>query len=475
MIARRFVPALVLTLPLLAGAQAPRARSAPTERAENDAPYVRVWLPGTWEFRYGEPVQVSFEVSEASHVAVFRVDGEGRLTVLWPQRNSLQTAARAGQEYRVTAPYSSIAAFRADYSFAGGMVIAVASYDPIDLTAFRRYRNDVSYYRNVLYQRPYVGGVRHIVDRISQEILYSPESEFDYDVAFYNVSGRGSFTSASCNDLLFARRHAVSRSYISWVTGSPNGYWDDCYSGFYSLYLLSCSSWTALYSGYVHCRNYWDRNWPVPPVSGQPQPEPPKVNITMIDSIIGRPVERYPLLDRKPEPTTPNGTTKVVTMEPVRDAPNVTRWVSDNENDAISIPHLRGNTDLRDQSRIGKANTRDEGFVRSPGTGIRFDEPRPGDAPDRNGGMITMPPVREPPRPEPVWRGTDGGTTMTPRWDRPTTSTTIDRGTTTTGTPPSSGVSSSPPPPPAPPPTPPAKATESKPPAESKPPVKPPV
>lgn len=458
MIARRFLPALVLTLPLLAAAQAPRARSA-----QDEAPHVRVWIPGAWAFRYGEPVQVSFEVSEASHVAVFRVDGDGRLTVLWPQRNNLQTAARAGQEYRITSPYSSISAFHADYSIAGGMVIAVASYDPIDLTAFRRYRNDISYYRNVMYQRPYIGGVRHIVDRISQEILYSPESEFDYDVAFYNVSGRGAFSNASCGTPLFGNRSYATRSYVSWVTGSQYGYWDDCYSGFYSLYLLSCSSWTVLYSGYVHCRNSWDRNWPVPPVSGQPQPEPPKVNISMIDSIIGRPVERYPLLDRKPEPTTPNGTTHVVTMEPVRDGPNVTRWVSDNESDAISIPHLRGNTDLRDQSRIGRANTRDEGFVRSPGTGIRFDEPRPGDAPDRNGGMITMPPVREPPRPQPVW-DTDRGTTMTPRWDRPVPSTSVDRGTSTGGASPSTGASvSSPPPAPAPPPTPPAaKVTETK-------------
>ncbi len=469
MIARRFVPALVLALPLLASAQARRARPAPNERALDEAPQVRVWIPGAWAFNYGAPVQVMFEVSEAAHVAVLRVDGEGRLTVLWPQRNNLQTAARAGQEYRITSPYSSISAFHADYSIAGGMVIAIASYDPIDLTAYRRYRNDISYYRNVMYQRPYLGGVRHIVDRITQEILYSPESEFDYDVAFYNVSGRGALSNASCGYSLFSTRSYATRSYVSWVTGSPYGYWDDCYSGFYGLYLLSCSSWTVLYSGYVHCRNYWDHNWPVPPVTGQPQPEPPKVNISMIDSIIGRPVERYPLLDRKPEPTTPNGTTHIVTMEPVRDGPNVTRWMSDHENDAISIPHLRrGSEDLRDQSRIGRSNTRDEGFIRSPGTGIRFDEPRPGDAPDRNGGMITMPPAREPPRPEPFWRDTDRGTTMTPRWDRPIPST-IDRGTTTSGTSPSTGAVSSPPPAP-PPAAPPPKVTETKSSTETKPP-----
>jgi len=461
MIARRFVPALVLALPLVAGAQAPRARPAPVERGE--APQVRVWIPGTWALNYGAPVQVSFEVSEASHVAVLRVDGEGRLTVLWPQRTSLQTAARPGQEYRITSPYSSVSAFHADYSIASGMVIAIASYDPIDLTAFRRYRNDITYYRNVSGQRPYLGGVRHIVDRITQDILYSPESDFDYDVAFYNVSGHGRYANASCNYRWFGASPYVTRAYVSWVTGSPYGYWDDCFGGFYSLYIFGCASWTVLYTGYVHCRDYWDRNWPVPPVSGQPQPEPPKVNISMIDSIIARPVDTYPLLDRKPEPTAPNGTTHIVTMEPLRDGPNVTRWMSDNENDAISIPHLRrGSEDLRDQSRIGRSNTRDEGFIRSPGTGIRFDEPRPGDAPDRNGGMITMPPVREPPRPEPVWRDDRGGTMVTPRWDRPVTSGTIDRGTTTGGASPSSGAVSSPAPPPAPAPTPPAKVTETK-------------
>lgn len=456
MIARRFVPALLVALPLTVGGQAPRARAY--RAAADDAPYVRVWIPGASAFRYGEPVQVSFEVSEASHAAVFRVDGDGRLTVLWPQRNSLQTAARPGQEYRIFSPSSSVAAFHADYAFGGGMVIAVASYDPIDLSAFRRYRNDLSsYYRNVATQQPYIGGVRQIVDRLTQEILYSDESEYDYDVAFYNVTGAGGYTNRACSALLFGRHHYATPSYISWVTGSPYAYWDDCYSSYYSLYLLSCSSWSAVYSfGRVFCRS-WDGNWPVPPVAG-PQPEPPKVNITMIDSIINRPVDKYPLLDRKPEPTSPNGTTRIVTMEPSRDGPNVTRWVSDDETDAISIPHLRRNDDLRDQSRIGRVSARDEGFIRSPGTGIRVDEPGPGRAPDRT-GMVTMPPVREPPRPEPVWRDTDRGTTMTPRWDRPNPSGSIDRGSTSSGS--ASGARSSPPP--SPPPAPPAaKATETK-------------
>lgn len=452
MIARRFVPAVLLSLPLAAGAQGRRSAGD-----ENQAPYVRVWIPGASVFRYGEPVQVSFEVSEASHVAVFRIDGDGRLTVLWPQRNSLQTAARPGQEYRITSPYSALTAFYADYSIGGGMVVAIASYDPIDLTEFRRYRNDAYYYRNVTSQRPYIGGVRHTVDRIVHEILYSPESDYDYDVAFYSVTGRGLYSHANCSYNLFGTRHHATRSYVSWVTGSPYSYWDDCYGGFYTLYLYSCSSWALLYSGYVYCRNFWDHNWPVPPVAGPAQPEPPKVNISMIDSIMNRPVDKYPLLDRKPEPTTPNGTTHIVTIEPVRDGPNVTRWMSDNENDAISIPHLRrGSEDVREQSKIGRMNSRDEGFIRSPGMGIRTDEPRPG-APDRNGGVITLPPVREPPR-EPVWRDDRSGTTMTPRWERPVPSGSIDRGTTPAGSP-ASGVTSSPPPPSSPPA---ARVTETK-------------
>src|SRR5688572_7506354 len=104
MIARWISPAFVLALPLLANAQAataPRARwsTATPQEYRDEGPLVRVWIPGTWSFRYGQPVAVSFEVSEASHVAVFRVDGNGRLTVLYPQRNSLQTAVRAGREY----------------------------------------------------------------------------------------------------------------------------------------------------------------------------------------------------------------------------------------------------------------------------------------------------------------------------------------------------------------------------------------
>ncbi len=447
MIARSLVCGLVLALPLLANAQAPRVRWSTADYSGAEAPIVRVWIPNTLNFRYGQLVPVSFEVSEAAHVAVFRVDGRGRLQVLWPQRNSLQTAAQAGREYRVTSPYSTYGAFTADYELGQGMVIAIVSSDPIDLSAFRRYRNDaaLSYY-NANFQRPYIGGITNIVDRLSQETLYAPDSPYDFDVAFYSTSGRNRY-SAICDGYDRYPRWGWT-TYSAWFAGSsPFGYWDECDGrSIYGGYLTYCSTWSAFYGYYDSrwCRfgNPW---WqPAPgPIAGTPQPQPRPPNADMIDTIMSRPValERNNGDQSASETTGGNGTTKVVVMEPVRDPPNGTRWLSDDENEAISLP-ARFRRETREPSRSsGGFSTRDEGFTRSPVSGLRVDDPRSGDRPGRTPGSAFMPPVREPPRPVSVWR--DNGSTYTsPRWERPTSSEPrepsrssdrIDRGSTSTG------------------------------------------
>ncbi|MGH7713209.1 MAG: DUF4384 domain-containing protein [Gemmatimonadaceae bacterium] len=452
MIARAFAPAFVLALPLLVQAQAPRARWSTAEYTGAEAPVVRVWIPGTWNFRYGQAVPVSFEVSEAAHVAVFRIDGNGHLMLLWPQRNNLQTAVRAGREYRITGPRSSYAAFSADYAFGQGMVIAIASSDPIDLSAFRRYRNDPAYYHYVSAQRPYHGGVKSILNRLTQEVLYAPDSPYDYDVAFYSVAGRSFYTNAaytSCQyDYFGYPTSRYYRSYSAWHMGSPLGEWDDCYG---STFFSYCSTWSVFYGGFpAWCHRLGFPEQPSGPIAGGPQPGQPKPYVDMIDSIMARPVDKYPVNDGKTEQgAATGGTTHTVVMEPVREAPNGTRWLSDDENDAVSVPP-RFRRENADQPRQGgRFTTRDEGFTRGPGTGIRVADPRAGDQPpERAPGSAFMPPVREPPRPVAIWRDNNnndrGVTHSSPRWERPVSSEprspSVDRGSTSAG----SGSSSSP-------------------------------
>lgn len=493
MIARWFAPALVL--PLVAAAQvetAPRARWPQEQRAEDDAPRVRVWIPGGGSFRFAQPVQVLFEVSEDAHAVVLRVDGNGHLSVLWPQSRNLQTAARAGREYRITGAQSSLSAFNADYEYGSGMVIAIASPDPIDLSAYVRYRNDQTYWRYVSGQRPYYGGVRRVLDRITQEVLYAPDSPYDYDIAFYSVAGRSFFSNASyaeCQYEHLSYPTAYYRSYLSWPRGSMVRDWDDCSGGsFYRNHWIYCASWAAVNSGAgsAWCQ-FWNPNWPVPPIAGTPQPQPPRPNTDMIDTIMSRPVDKYPLIDRKAEPTTPNGTTHTVYMEPVRETTGGTRWIPEDD-DAISIPRLRRSANGgRDQPRGGdRISTRDEGFTRSPGTNIRTTDPRAGDQPpDRSPGGAFMPPVRQAPRPEPVWRDNDrpdrGGNGYTPpqRWERPVSSEPrnpssdggrVDRGSTSSGTASPSGAGAAVTPKTEPPKTePPSKAPDAKASGERKP------
>lgn len=224
MIARRLFPALVLALPGVVGAQSPNYVGA-------EAPLVRVWIPGTWSFRFGSPVPVSFEVSEASHVAVFRIDGRGHLMVLWPQRNRLETAASPGREYRIASPQFATAAFQADYEFGQGMVIALASPDPIDLSALKKYRNENAYNYRAAYQQPYQGAVKNIVDRITQEVLYAPDSPFDFDVAFYTSQGATNRHGYAC-DAFYGGAYGSYRRprYATYLISSALGVWDDCFT-----------------------------------------------------------------------------------------------------------------------------------------------------------------------------------------------------------------------------------------------------
>ena len=168
----------------------------------------------------------------------------------------------------------------------------------------------------------------------------------------------------------------------------------------------------------------------------------------MIDTIMSRPVA----LERNNGDQSAgggtsggNGTTKVVIMEPVRDGPNGTRWLTADENEAISLP-ARFRRESTEPSRGGVGfNTREEGFARSPGSGVRVDDPRD-TKPGRTPGTAFMPPVREPPRPLTVSRDNDrdgAGSRVSPRWERPTlsqpthpggsSSGQIDRGSTSSG------------------------------------------
>jgi hypothetical protein len=343
------------------------------------------------------------------------------------------------------------------------MVLAIASSDPIDLTAFRRYRNDVTYHRYDHLRQPYVGGVKSIVNRITQEILYAADSPYDYDIAFYSVGGNRFFAASAYCDAYYTyyggARFRRTYGYNHLVAGYGYGDWSDCYgSSFYGGYLAYCSAWHAFsyFSSFDWCR-FGNPFWPSTPgpIAGGPQqPQQPRPNTDMIDTIMSRPIDGYPVIDRKADQAS-NGTTHVVTMEPVRDAPNGTRWLPDDETDAISIPARFRRDRIDDGRRTGPINTRDEGFTRGAGGGLRVD-----DKPDRSPGSAFMPPVREAPRPM-VWRDhsrdADRGTshTASQSWERPTMyegprspsragdDSRIDRGSTSTGS--SSGGAASPP------------------------------
>ncbi|MGQ0538218.1 MAG: DUF4384 domain-containing protein [Gemmatimonadaceae bacterium] len=427
-----------LAAPMLADAQGARRASnaAVRDPLADEVPAVRVWMPSAWTYRFGAPVEVRFQVNEDAHVAVVRIDTRGRLTLLWPERRSLLTAAVAGREYRIAGQYAATSAFNADYEVGSGMVVAMASYDPIDLTAYRRLRNDRESFHYVNQQQPYYGGVRHTVERIAQEILYSPDTPFDYDIAFYTVEG-GRYFAANCEYLPYDRTSYWVNIHGAYAQNAYGAYYgpgaDRSYgcapSSYYYYYSLAyCNSWVAL-GGFARCA-YWNPAWPAPPPPPPPITGGPGPNTGMIDSIMTRPVDtvgtRWQPLERKTDQPTPNGTTRIVTMEPVREAPVVTRWLPEDPDEALTIPRLRRAANRSEDRGSGSAGgsgrvrTEDEGHIRSPGTGLRY-EPAAPPRPTRGGGEA-LPPVRQAPRPDREYRDPGHRTDSygaSQRWERP--------------------------------------------------------
>lgn len=253
--------ALTPALPLYA-----QDRESVRERWEpaDETPVVRLWTDDRRSiYRMGEVVRLRFQVEEDAYVAVVRVDGNGRLSLLWPRNPRARALARAGKTNDVNSHrgYS----FNAGQEQGTGYVFAIASYDPLDLSLLSRY--DGWTYR-ASYGRPYYGSPERIVNRIASQVMYDGNSPWDYDVFLYNVDAPTATNwngwNAQCSSLSDLRYGTLG-----------SGFSDYCNPAFarnrYLMYSGYCSVFSVLYGGFCAYDPYtWINRPPTPPSNPGP-------------------------------------------------------------------------------------------------------------------------------------------------------------------------------------------------------------
>jgi hypothetical protein len=158
---------------------------------------IEVWTDRSDPYSRGDAARVHLRVVEPSHVAVIRVDTEGRVQVLFPYEPWGDAYLRHVGD-RVLAGPRGQAAFDVDDAPGVGYVFALASSDPLDFRPISR--GDAWDYRLVAGGRlrgdPYVA-LTDLAARLA------PTGRYDYDIVPYYVDHRYShprFVCYQCHD-----------------------------------------------------------------------------------------------------------------------------------------------------------------------------------------------------------------------------------------------------------------------------------
>jgi hypothetical protein len=165
---------------------------------------VAVWSDRDDPYDRGAAARVYLSAQEAAHVAVFRVDTDGRIQVLFPREPWADTWVRASRQLEVPGG-SGGRTFVVDDGPGIGYLFAIASRRPFDFDDIAR--GDHWDYRAIEGGRitgdPYVA-LTQLAARIT------PGDDYDYDVSPYYVERRYDYPRFACYDC-----HAYAK-YDEW-------------------------------------------------------------------------------------------------------------------------------------------------------------------------------------------------------------------------------------------------------------------
>lgn len=192
--------ALMLSLSAAAVARGTNLGEAAAMWAPRYGPYIEVWTSGE-VFEQGDRAHVWFRSEEDAFVTVFRVDTDGRIRVLYPQRPWHNNFVPAGYRLEVWSPSyeQERYAFTVNDYPGTGYIFAVASRVPFDYELIAD--GDHWDYRNIGHHGritgdPYVA----LTDLAEQMVPPMAYDEYSYDVYPYHVGRQYDYPRFLCYD-----------------------------------------------------------------------------------------------------------------------------------------------------------------------------------------------------------------------------------------------------------------------------------
>jgi hypothetical protein len=226
---------LPLLATLLAGAvAAPGAGAvAQEQRAGLEA---RVWLDRGDEpvLQRGDQVRVYYRTSEDAHAAIFRIDTDGAISMVFPQHPGAIEPVRGGRDYRLLFPGSP--AWGVGDDPGAGYFFMIASPEPLDFSAFSydpRLGWDLGAVGVVVYEDPYVA----IDDYVAAVVRDWQGVPYGLDFLTYHVGSTYSYPRFLCYDCHTRQSYTAWNPYSATCPSFRVVIWDDPY--FYPAYRYS--------------------------------------------------------------------------------------------------------------------------------------------------------------------------------------------------------------------------------------------
>jgi len=206
------------------------------EPALPDSLEARIWLDRGEEpvVHRGDAVRIFYRTSGDAHAAIFRIDTDGRVELLFPQDPSVDTRVRGGRDYRLLFPRSPI--WRVSEDPGAGYFFMIASPEPLDLSGLTYdapYGWDLSAVGDVVYEDPYVA----IDNYVAYLIPDWDRVPYALDFITYNVDGTHTYPRFLCYDCHDFQRYSAWNPYSYACSTYRVVIWDDPY--FYPSYRYS--------------------------------------------------------------------------------------------------------------------------------------------------------------------------------------------------------------------------------------------
>jgi Domain of unknown function (DUF4384) len=215
------------TLPLVAVLAAPSARAQPSPEGA-PALETHVWLDrgDNPVLQHGETARIYYRTSQDAYAAIFRIDTDGHIWLVFPQDPGTNALVKGNRDYRLILPQSPV--WRVSDDPGVGYFFMVASPYPMDFSAFRYDASsgwDLSSVANVVYQDPYVA----IDDYVAKLIPGWEQVPYALDFLTYNVGQTYAYPRFLCYDCHEARPFASWDPYNYPCTTYRVVIWDDPY------------------------------------------------------------------------------------------------------------------------------------------------------------------------------------------------------------------------------------------------------